>query len=124
MKRNYDIFELEGKKQLTIKFEDPIFQPLADFLIVEVPIFENEIKKEIDEIYSENRYGGFGGNMLSFEGDSANCTVSFDLDSEEFPPPCFLSMREFKKIVYEWCEISAKVRENETTKKFPFTLFD
>lgn len=62
--------------------------------------------------------------MLSFEGDSANCTVSFDLDSEEFPPLCFLSVREFKKIVYEWCEISTKVRENETTKKFPFTLFD
>lgn len=45
MKRNYDIFELDGKKQLTIKFEDPIFQPLSDFLIVEVPVFENEIKK-------------------------------------------------------------------------------
>ncbi len=126
MKRTYSIVAFGNEQtdqMLILKFTDPKFQSLSDFLNSEVHNFYPHVYKELEAVVtSQKEESDFGGNMLNIDIGKEETEVYYQMDDESLGEPCFISTDELYKLVIEWKEMEDKMYRGEDI--FPVTLED
>ena len=126
MKRTYSIVAFGNEQtdqMLILKFTDPKFQSLSDFLNSEVHNFYPHVYKELEAVVTgQKEESDFGGNMLNIDIGKEETEVYYQMDDESLGEPCFISTDELYKLVIEWKEMEDKMYRGEDI--FPVTLED
>ena len=126
MKRTYSIVAFGNEQtdqMLILKFTDPKFQSLSDFLNSEVHNFYPHVYKELEAVVtSQKEESDFGGNMLNIDIGKEETEVYYQMDDESLGEHCFISTDELYKLVIEWKEMEERMKRGEEI--FPVTLED
>ena len=106
MKRTYSIVAFGNEQtdqMLILKFTDPKFQSLSDFLNSEVHNFYPHVYKELEAVVTgQKEESDFGGNMLNIDIGREETEVYYQIDDESLGDPCFIPTNELYKLVLEW----------------------
>ena len=126
MKRTYSIFVFGNEQtdqMLILKFTDPKFQSLSNFLNSEVHNFYSDVREALENVISGNMEEyAFDGNLLGIEVGKEITEVYFQFEEEILGEPCFISTDELYKLVIEWKEIEDKMYSGEDI--FPLMIED
>ena len=126
MKRTYSIVAFGNEQtdqMLILKFTDPKFQSLSDFLNSEVHNFYPHVYKELEAVVtSQKEESDFGGNMLNIDIGKEETEVYYQMDDESLGAPCFIPTNELYKLVLEWKEMEERMKSG--ADDFPVTLKD
>ena len=126
MKRTYSIFVFGNEQtdqMLILKFTDPKFQSLSNFLNSEVHNFYSDVREALENVISGNMEEyAFDGNLLGIEVGKEITEVYFQFEEELLGEPCFISTDELYKLVIEWKEIEDKMYSGEDV--FPLMVED
>ena len=117
MKRTYSIFVFGNEQtdqMLILKFTDPKFQSLSNFLNSEVHNFYSDVREALENVISGNMEEyAFDGNLLGIEVGKEITEVYFQFEEELLGEPCFISTDELYKLVIEWKEMEDRMRRGE-----------
>ena len=126
MKRTYSIFVFGNEQtdqMLILKFTDPKFQSLSNFLNSEVHNFYSDVREALENVISGNMEEyAFDGNLLGIEVGKEITEVYFQFEEEILGAPCFIPTNELYKLVLEWKEMEDRMHRGEDI--FPLTLED
>ena len=126
MKRTYSIFVFGNEQtdqMLILKFTDPKFQSLSNFLNSEVHNFCSDVREALENVISGNMEEyAFDGNLLGIEVGKEITEVYFQFEEELLGEPCFISTDELYNLVIEWKEMEDKMYRGEDI--FPVTIED
>ena len=126
MKRTYSIFVFGNEQtdqMLILKFTDPKFQSLSNFLNSEVHNFYSDVREALENVISGNvEEYAFDGNLLGIEVGKEITEVYFQFEEELLGEPCFISTDELYNLVIEWKEMEDKMYRGEDI--FPVTIED
>ncbi len=126
MKRTYSIFVFGNEQtdqMLILKFTDPKFQSLSNFLNSEVHNFYSDVREALENVISGNMEEyAFDGNLLGIEVGKEITEVYFQFEEELLGEPCFISTDELYNLVIEWKEMEDKMYRGEDI--FPVTIED
>ena len=126
MKRTYSIVALGNEQtdqMLILKFTDPKFQSLSNFLNSEVHNFYSDVREALENVISGNMEEyAFDGNLLGIEVGKEITEVYFQFEEELLGEPCFISTDELYNLVIEWKEMEDKMYRGEDI--FPVTIED
>ena len=126
MKRTYSIVAFENEQivqMLLLKFTDPKFQSLSNFLNSEVHNFYLDVREALENVISGSMEEyAFDGNLLGIEVGKEITEVYFQFEEELLGDPCFIPTNELYKLVLEWKEMQEKMHRGEDI--FPVTLED
>lgn len=124
MKRTYSIVAFGNEQtdqMLILKFTDPKFQSLSDFLNSEVHNFYPHVYKELEAVVTgQKEESDFGGNMLNIDIGREETEVYYQIDDESLGDPCFIPTNELYKLVLEWKEMEERMKRGEDS--FPVTI--
>nr|WP_259334902.1 hypothetical protein [Streptococcus parasanguinis] len=108
---------------LILKFTDPKFQSLSNFLNSEVHNFYSDVREALENVISGNMEEyAFDGNLLGIEVGKEITEVYFQFEEELLGEPCFISTDELYNLVIEWKEMEDKMYRGEDI--FPVTIED
>ena len=117
MKRTYSIFVFGNEQtdqMLILKFTDPKFQSLSNFLNSEVHNFYSDVREALENVISGNMEEyAFDGNLLGIEVGKEITEVYFQFEEELLGEPCFISTDELYNLVIEWKEMEDRMRRGE-----------
>lgn len=126
MKRTYSIVALGNEQtdqMLILKFTDPKFQSLSNFLNSEVHTFYADVREALETVISGNMEEyAFDGNLLGIEVGKEITEVYFQFEEELLGEPCFIPTEELYKLVLEWKEMEDRMKRGKDI--FPVTLED
>ena len=112
MKRTYSIVAFGNEQtdqMLILKFTDPKFQSLSDFLNSEVHNFYPHVYKELEAVVtSQKEESDFGGNMLNIDIGKEETEVYYQMDDESLGDPCFIPTNHEKE---EYLDLVQKLEE-------------
>ncbi|MFS9342915.1 hypothetical protein QM351_03785 [Streptococcus parasanguinis] len=126
MKRTYSIVAFENEQivqMLLLKFTDPKFQSLSNFLNSEVHNFYLDVREALENVISGSMEEyAFDGNLLGIEVGKEITEVYFQFEEELLGEPCFIPTNVLYKLVLEWKEMEERMKRGEDI--FPVTLED
>ena len=126
MKRTYSIVAFKNEQtvqMLLLKFTDPKFQSLSNFLNSEVHNFYLDVREALENVISGSMEEyAFDGNLLGIEVGKEITEVYFQFEVEILGAPCFIPTEELYKLVIEWKEMEERMKRGEDV--FPVTLED
>lgn len=126
MKRTYSVVVFGNEQtdqMLILKFTNPKFQSLSNFLNSEVHNFYPDVRKALENVISGNMEEyAFDGNLLGIEVGKEITEVYFQFEEELLGNPCFISTEELYKLMIEWKEMEERMKRGEDI--FQVTLED
>ncbi|MDG3028032.1 hypothetical protein P5Y91_01280 [Streptococcus sp. ST2] len=117
MKRTYSIVAFENEQtvqMLLLKFTDPKFQSLSNFLNSEVHNFYLDVREALENVISGSMEEyAFDGNLLGIEVGKEITEVYFQFEEELLGEPCFIPTNVLYKLVLEWKEMEERMKRGE-----------
>lgn len=117
MKRTYSIVAFENEQtvqMLLLKFTDPKFQSLSNFLNSEVHNFYLDVREALENVISGSMEEyAFDGNLLGIEVGKEITEVYFQFEEELLSEPCFIPTNVLYKLVLEWKEMEERMKRGE-----------